>query len=68
MLEPIGSAGFDQVYCANQPAAGRQVAVKVILPEFEQHPDFVTRLEAEASTVAKLEHPHIVPLLRLLAR
>jgi tetratricopeptide (TPR) repeat protein len=58
----IGSGGFGAVYRAYQPAVDREVAIKVILPEFAQHPDFVARFEAEARTVAKLEHPHIVPL------
>ena len=43
-------------------STGREVAVKVIRPEFANHPDFVRRFEAEARLVAKLEHPHIVSL------
>lgn len=61
ILEFIGSGGFGEVYRANQPAVGRQVAVKVILPEYAQHADFITRFEAEAHIIARLEHPHIVP-------
>ena len=62
LKEPIGSGGFGAVYRAWQPSVDREVALKVILPEFATHPDFVARFEAEARTVAKLEHPHIVPL------
>lgn len=62
LADAIGSGGFGAVYRAYQPAVDREVAIKVILPEFAQHPDFVARFEAEARTVAKLEHPHIVPL------
>ena len=62
LAENIGSGGFGAVYRAYQPSVDREVAVKVILPEFAEHPDFVARFEAEARTVAKLEHPHIVPL------
>lgn len=58
----IGSGGFGAVYRAYQPSVDREVAIKVILPEFAQHPDFVARFEAEARMVARLEHPHIVPL------
>ena len=58
----VGSGGFGQVYRAAQPSVEREVAIKVILPEFLDHADFVARFQAEARTVAKLEHPHIVPL------
>jgi non-specific serine/threonine protein kinase len=58
----IGSGGFGAVYRAYQAAVDREVAIKVVLPEFASHPEFVKRFEAEARVVAKLEHPHIVPL------
>ena len=62
LIERIGEGGFGVVYRAEQPAVDREVAIKVILPEFAEHPEFVQRFEAEARMVAKLEHPHIVPL------
>ena len=31
-------------------------------PELANHPDFVRRFEHEAQIVARLEHPHVVPL------
>ncbi|MCP4615135.1 MAG: serine/threonine protein kinase, partial [Bradyrhizobium sp.] len=49
-------------YRAYQPSVERQVAIKVILPEYANHPDFMRRFETEAQLVARLEHPHIVPL------
>jgi WD40 repeat protein/serine/threonine protein kinase/nucleoside diphosphate kinase len=60
--ERIGTGGFGAVYRAYQPLLGREVAVKAILPEHANHPDFVRRFEAEAQLIARLEHPHIVPL------
>lgn len=62
IIDRIGAGGFGVVFRAEQPAVGREVAIKVILPEYAEHPEFVERFEAEARTVAKLEHPHIVPL------
>jgi len=62
LREPIGAGGFGAVYRAEQPGVGREVAVKVILPVYANHPEFIRRFEAEAQIVARLEHPHIVPL------
>ena len=47
---------------ATQPGTNREVAIKAIRPELADDPDFVRRFEAEAQLVARLEHPHIVPL------
>ncbi|MGD8753665.1 MAG: serine/threonine-protein kinase, partial [Anaerolineales bacterium] len=60
--DPIGEGGFGVVYRAYQSVAERQVVIKVILPEYASHPEFARRFEAEVHTIAKLEHPHIVPL------
>ena len=60
--ERIGVGGFGAVFRANQPSIGREVAVKMILPEHANKADFVKRFETEAQLVARLEHPHIVPL------
>ena len=58
----MGAGDFGIVYRAYQPSVGREVAVKVIRPEFVNRAEFVRRFEAEAHLVALLEHPHIVPL------
>jgi len=50
------------VYRAVQPLIEREVAVKIVLPQYADHPDFIRRFEAEAQLVARLEHPYIVPL------
>jgi WD40 repeat protein/transcriptional regulator with XRE-family HTH domain len=60
--ERIGSGGMGAVYRAVQPAVKREVAVKIILPQYANRPDFIRRFETEAQLVARLEHPHIVPL------
>ena len=58
----IGEGQFGVIYEAFQPAVGREVAVKVIRAEWANHPEFIRRFESEAQLVARLEHPHIVPL------
>ncbi|MEP7136842.1 MAG: protein kinase [Chloroflexota bacterium] len=60
--ERLGNGGMGAVYRAIQPLVEREVAVKIILPQYANHPDFIRRFEAEAQLVARLEHPHIVPL------
>ena len=62
LAERIGMGGMGSVYRAVQPNVEREVAIKIILPVFANHPDFIRRFEAEAQLVARLEHPHIVPL------
>lgn len=62
LKERIGEGGFGAVYRAFQPSVGREVAIKVILPDYANRPDFIRRFETEAQLVARLEHPFIVPL------
>jgi serine/threonine protein kinase/WD40 repeat protein len=60
--ERISTGGFGAVYKAYQTTIGREVAIKVILPDRANQPDFIRRFENEAQLIARLEHPHIVPL------
>lgn len=62
LRDRIGAGGFGAVYKAFQSTVGREVAIKIILPHFSNHPDFIRRFEVEAHLVARLEHLHIVPL------
>lgn len=58
----IGAGHTGVVYRAYQPVVDRDVAIKIIRPEYADRPAFIRRFEAEARLVARLEHPHIVPL------
>jgi len=60
--EAIGEGAHGRVYAATQPGTDRPVAIKVIRPDLADSTDFVRRFEAEARLIARLEHPHIVPL------
>lgn len=62
LREQIGGGDFGLLYRAYQPSVGREVAVKVIRPEYVNQPAFVRRFEAEAQLVAQLEHPYVVSL------
>ena len=62
LLQRIAAGGFGEVYRAFQSSVGREVAIKVILPQHANRPDFIRRFEVEAQLIARMEHPHIVPL------
>ena len=62
LRDVIGEGSFGTVYRATQPHVPRDVAVKVVKRELADDRTFIHRFEAEARMVARLEHPHIVPL------
>lgn len=62
LIEPISSGGMATIYKAYQPGLDRVVAIKV-LPEFLlNQPGFLERFKIEAQAIAKLDHPHILPI------
>ena len=60
----IRSGGMGAVYEGRQRTAfDRRVAIKVILGTYATDPDMRRRFAREAKTVARLHHPHILPLI-----
>ncbi|UCG24954.1 MAG: protein kinase [Chloroflexota bacterium] len=62
LKDEIGEGAYGSIHLAVQPSIGREVAVKVIRRRYANDPEFIRRFEAEAQTVARLEHPYVVPL------
>jgi serine/threonine protein kinase len=62
IIEQLGQGGMASVFKAYHPALDRFVAIKVLHPAFKEEPNFLTRFQREARVVARLEHPHIVPV------
>jgi tetratricopeptide (TPR) repeat protein/tRNA A-37 threonylcarbamoyl transferase component Bud32 len=58
----LGGGGMSRVYLAEEVALGRQVVVKVLPPELAAAIN-VERFRREIQLAAKLQHPHVVPLL-----
>ncbi len=62
IIEPIGRGGMASVFKAYEASLDRYIALKVLPPEFMHDPTFAERFTREAQTVARLEHPQIIPI------
>jgi serine/threonine protein kinase len=64
VIRRIRSGGMGAVYEGRQRSAfDRRVAIKVILGIYATDPDMRRRFAREAKIVARLHHPHILPLI-----
>ncbi len=62
LLELLGQGGMATIYRARDAQLDRDVAVKLLRPEFGRDPDFLARFRDEARAAASLSHPNIVPV------
>ena len=58
----LGGGGMSLVFVAEEISLGRKVVVKVLIPELAASVN-VERFRREIQLAAKLQHPHIVPVL-----
>lgn len=62
IVAQLGRGGMATVFKAYHAALDRFVALKALHPAFMEDPNFLARFQREARVVARLEHPHIVPI------
>jgi serine/threonine protein kinase/tetratricopeptide (TPR) repeat protein len=62
VIGQLGQGGMATVYKAYHPNLDRHVAIKMMHQGFLDDPTFLARFKREAQIVARLEHPHIVPV------
>src|SRR5215467_8363029 len=62
IINQIGQGGMATVYKAYQPSMDRNVAVKILPSQLADSPEFSQRFQQEARIIARLEHPHILPV------
>jgi serine/threonine protein kinase len=61
-----GAANSDSDrYKASDTRKNRVVAIKVLSPEFSDHPEMKARLESDARTISSLNHPNICALIEV---
>ncbi len=60
LKEKIGSGGMADVFLADDQLLAREVAVKVLHPQYASDPAFIQRFRQEAQAAAALNHTNIV--------
>jgi serine/threonine protein kinase len=58
----LGQGGMATVYKGYREDIDRFVAIKVLPPHPGLNQEFIERFKLEAKTIARLQHPHILPL------
>ncbi|MGH2607438.1 MAG: serine/threonine-protein kinase, partial [Anaerolineales bacterium] len=62
ITQKIGEGGMGAVYKADQPSVPRAVVIKVLSASFAEYADAGERFQRELKMIARLEHPHILPV------
>ena len=65
LLGSIGAGGMGEVYRARDPRLGREVAIKILPPQFSADSERLRRFEQEARAAAALNHPAILAIYDL---
>ena len=60
IIDKVGSGGMADVYKAKCHRLNRNVAMKILKPEYSSDKNFVSKFRAEAQSAAGLSHPNIV--------
>ena len=62
ILGLLGAGGMGEVYRALDTKLKREVAIKILPPQFAEQSDRLARFEQEAVLLASLNHPHVAAI------
>src|SRR5207244_45759 len=62
IIAPLGAGGMGQVYLAQDMTLGRNVALKLLPPDFTRDKHRVRRFQQEARAASALNHPNIITI------
>jgi serine/threonine-protein kinase len=62
IIKLLARGGMGSVYRAHDQNLGRDVAIKILRPEFVDKPEFLQRFHNEARVMSFLQHPGIAPI------
>jgi predicted ATPase/serine/threonine protein kinase len=62
LQELLGQGGMAEVWKGYDTQLQRHVAIKLLHPNLQADPNFITRFTREAQTIAALRHPNIVQI------
>ncbi len=62
LIARIGAGGMGEVWKAEDPRLGRDVAIKILPAAVASEPEAIARMRREARTVAQLYHPNIATI------
>jgi serine/threonine protein kinase/class 3 adenylate cyclase len=65
ILKKLGQGGMGAVYLAEDPAAGKHVAIKVLRADWAKRPNALRRFHKEARLLAEVHNPYVANLLEV---
>ena len=63
-LHAIGLGGVGAVYSGNEPGTNREVAIKILRPQYRYSTQRIESFVREARTTALIDHPNVIPVYR----